>query len=85
MWEKATGFHGSVWWVRALVRMPVVLPIWFLAIAFPFFGPINSAIGALLVTFTVYIIPAAAHMVTYRTTFAREVSLASHILFSRLP
>ena len=81
MWEKVTGFHTSTRniFVRALIRFPVVLPIWFLAIAFPFFGPINSAIGALLVTFTVYIIPAAAHMVTYRTTFAREVRAKAEI------
>ncbi|KAH7314781.1 hypothetical protein KP509_21G019700 [Ceratopteris richardii] len=73
VWEKVTGFHTSRnILVRAIVRLPVVLPIWFFAIIFPFFGPINSAIGALLVTFTVYIIPAAAHMATYRTTFARE-------------
>ncbi|GFY83747.1 like AUXIN RESISTANT 1 [Actinidia rufa] len=57
--------------LRALVRLPVVIPIWFLAIIFPFFGPINSAVGALLVSFTVYIIPALAHMLTYRKASAR--------------
>eukprot|EP00249_Psilotum_nudum_P012852 c24007_g1_i1 orf=582-2012(-) len=73
VWEKVVGFHTSNnIFLRALVRIPVVIPIWFLAIIFPFFGPINSAVGALLVTFTVYIIPAAAHMATYRTAFARE-------------
>ncbi|KAF7845387.1 auxin transporter-like protein 2 [Senna tora] len=49
-----------------------VIPIWFLAIIFPFFGPINSAVGALLVSFTVYIIPALAHMLTYRKPSARQ-------------
>lgn len=73
VWEKLIGFHTTKnILVRALVRIPVVIPIWFLAIIFPFFGPINSAVGALLVTFTVYIIPATAHMLTYRTTLARE-------------
>lgn len=73
VWEKVTGFHTTRnILLRAVVRLPVVLPIWFLAIIFPFFGPINSAVGALLVTFTVYIIPAAAHMLTYRTASARE-------------
>lgn len=76
VWEKVIGFHTTRnILLRALVRIPVVLPIWFLAIIFPFFGPINSAVGALLVTFTVYIIPAAAHMMTYRTAFARENSV----------
>jgi auxin influx carrier (AUX1 LAX family) len=47
----------------------------FFAIIFPFFGPINSAVGALLVSFTVYIIPAVAHMLTYRSASARQVLL----------
>uniref|UniRef100_A0A1J3IUD7 Auxin transporter-like protein 1 n=1 Tax=Noccaea caerulescens TaxID=107243 RepID=A0A1J3IUD7_NOCCA len=73
VWEKAIGMHHtkSVC-LRAIVRLPVVVPIWFLAIIFPFFGPINSAVGALLVSFTVYIIPALAHMLTYRTASARR-------------
>lgn len=60
--------------LRALCRLPVVIPIWFLAIIFPFFGPINSAVGALLVSFTVYIIPALAHMLTYKSASARKVN-----------
>ncbi len=60
--------------LRALVRLPVVIPIWFLAIIFPFFGPINSAVGALLVSFTVYIIPSLAHMLTFRSSAARQVN-----------
>ncbi|KAH7299350.1 hypothetical protein KP509_24G007000 [Ceratopteris richardii] len=76
VWEKVLGIHRTANILfRALARIPVVLPIWFLAIIFPFFGPINSAVGALLVTFTVYIIPTLAHMLTYRTTFARENSV----------
>ncbi|CAN6471343.1 unnamed protein product [Victoria cruziana] len=58
--------------LRALVRLPVVIPIWFLAIIFPFFGPINSAVGALLVSFTVYVIPSAAHILTFRKASARQ-------------
>ena len=65
--------HTKSIFLRAIVRLPVVVPIWFLAIIFPFFGPINSAVGALLVSFTVYIIPALAHMLTYRTASARRV------------
>ncbi|KAK9271417.1 hypothetical protein L1049_027007 [Liquidambar formosana] len=57
---------------RALARLPVVVPIWFLAIIFPFFGPINSTVGSLLVSFTVYIIPALAHMITFAPASARE-------------
>ncbi|GFY82333.1 transmembrane amino acid transporter family protein [Actinidia rufa] len=72
VWEKVIGMHDTKSiCVRALARLPVVIPIWFLAIIFPFFGPINSAVGALLVSFTVYIIPALAHMLTYRKASAR--------------
>ncbi|KAL9313562.1 hypothetical protein ACSQ67_019014 [Phaseolus vulgaris] len=57
---------------RALARLPVVIPIWFLAIVFPFFGPINSTVGSLLVSFTVYIIPALAHIFTFKSPAARQ-------------
>ncbi|KAK6125964.1 hypothetical protein DH2020_040272 [Rehmannia glutinosa] len=73
VWEKVIGMHDTKSiCLRALARLPVVIPIWFLAIIFPFFGPINSAVGALLVSFTVYIIPALAHMLTYRKPTARQ-------------
>ncbi|KAF7132283.1 hypothetical protein RHSIM_Rhsim09G0175000 [Rhododendron simsii] len=77
VWEKVVGVHDTKsMCLRALVRLPVVISIWFLAIIFPFFGPINSAVGALLVSFTVYIIPALAHMLTYRTASARRVTVS---------
>ncbi|RVW38619.1 Auxin transporter-like protein 5 [Vitis vinifera] len=61
VWEKAIGMHEcKSLCKRAAARLPVVVPIWFLAIIFPFFGPINSTVGSLLVSFTVYIIPALA-------------------------
>ncbi|CDP14046.1 unnamed protein product [Coffea canephora] len=73
VWEKVVRMHDTKSiCLRALVRVPVVIPIWFLAIIFPFFGPINSAVGALLVSFTVYIIPSLAHMLTYRKASARQ-------------
>lgn len=84
VWEKILGVHTTTnISLRALVRLPVLLPIWFLAIIFPFFGPINSAVGSLLVTFTVYIIPAMAHMVTYRSAFARENAVEKLPVFLR--
>ncbi|TYI76054.1 hypothetical protein E1A91_D06G049900v1 [Gossypium mustelinum] len=83
VWEKFIGVHEtkSVFkraletksvFKRALARLPVVIPIWFLAIIFPFFGPINSTVGSLLVSFTVYIIPSLAHMITFAPSSARE-------------
>lgn len=74
VWEKAIGIHESKSLCkRALARLPVVIPIWFLAIVFPFFGPINSTVGSLLVSFTVYIIPALAHIFTFKSPSARQV------------
>jgi auxin influx carrier (AUX1 LAX family) len=74
VWEKVIGMHDTrSICLRALARLPVVIPIWFLAIIFPFFGPINSAVGALLVSFTVYIIPSLAHILTYIKSSARQV------------
>lgn len=73
VWEKVVGMHETNSILkRAVTRLPVVIPIWFLAIIFPFFGPINSAVGALLVTFTVYIIPSLAHILTYRSAYSRQ-------------
>lgn len=82
VWEKVIGMHDTKSiCLRALARLPVVIPIWFLAIIFPFFGPINSAVGALLVTFTVYVIPALAHMLTYRKASARQVNFPFFLFF----
>ncbi|XVF83945.1 hypothetical protein PTKIN_Ptkin16aG0535200 [Pterospermum kingtungense] len=73
VWEKVVGMHDTKSiCLRALCQLPVVIPIWFLAIIFPFFGPINSAVGSLLVSFTVCIIPALAHMLTYKSVSARQ-------------
>jgi hypothetical protein len=81
VWEKVIGMHDTrSICLRALARLPVVIPIWFLAIIFPFFGPINSAVGALLVSFTVYIIPSLAHMLTYRKASARQVKKKKSLL-----
>ena len=75
VWEKVIGMHDTKSiFLRVLVRLPVVIPIWFLALIFPFFGPINSAVGAVLVSFTVYIIPSLAHMLTFRSSAARQVN-----------
>lgn len=82
VWEKVIGMHETKsMCLRALARLPVVIPIWFLAIIFPFFGPINSAVGALLVSFTVYIIPSLAHMLTFRSASARQVNCLSPFIF----
>ncbi|KAJ7562629.1 hypothetical protein O6H91_03G078100 [Diphasiastrum complanatum] len=73
IWEKFLGLHQSKYFlIRALARIPVVLAIWFVALMIPFFGPINSAVGSLLVTFSVYIIPSAAYMVYFKASANRK-------------
>ena len=77
--EKAAGVHTKMFALRVLVRVPVVAVMWFLALAVPFFGPINSVMGAFLVTVSVYIIPLAAFLITYRTKSARQVTLVINL------
>jgi auxin influx carrier (AUX1 LAX family) len=72
MWEKLWGVHQSPYLVRVLVRLPVVLLLWFLALAFPFFGPLNSLIGSLFMSFSTFIIPSIAYIITFWTPKARE-------------
>ncbi|XP_077218757.1 auxin transporter-like protein 2 [Tasmannia lanceolata] len=65
-WEKLVSVHLSRrFMLKALARVPVVLVIWFFALAIPFFGPINSIMGAFLISFSVYIIPSVAFMRAY--------------------
>ena len=74
VWEKILGVHQeNNMLLRASCRVSVVLPIWFMAIAFPFLGSINSLVGCLLVTFTVYILPCLAHMVYCRNASVHAV------------
>lgn len=71
--EKAVGVHTGWYIWRTVVRIPVVLAIWVVALAIPFFGLINSVMGAFIVTAGIYFIPPAAFLYTYRTAAAREV------------
>ncbi|MQM07823.1 hypothetical protein Taro_040669 [Colocasia esculenta] len=73
-WEKLVGVHySSVFAFKAIARVPVVLIIWFLALAIPFFGPINSVMGAFLISFSVYIIPSIAFMKALKNEQLRSI------------
>jgi auxin influx carrier (AUX1 LAX family) len=81
VWEKLIGVHTTKnMLLCAVCRMHVILPVRFFAIAFPFFGPNNSTIGAMLVTITVYIIPCAAHMSVFRTAKQGMAGKKQHFL-----
>ncbi|KAH8940573.1 hypothetical protein BDL97_15G096000 [Sphagnum fallax] len=72
MWEKLLGVHQSPYIYRVLARLPVGLLLWFLALAFPFFGPLNSMIGALFMSFSTFIIPCVAYLITFWTPKSRQ-------------
>lgn len=77
-WEKTVGVHQSRFVWRVLVRIPVALLLWLTALALPFFGPLNSIIGALITSFSTHIIPCAAYLITFRSSTARLVSGPVH-------
>ncbi|CAM6043474.1 unnamed protein product [Sphagnum compactum] len=72
--EKFARVHHRSMLLRTLVRIPVVVLVWFVALAIPFFGPINSVMGAFLLTVVVYMLPLATFMYAYRTKAARQNS-----------
>lgn len=72
LWEKLLGLHQARFLVRTIVRLPVVLFLWFLALMVPFFGPLNSLIGSLLLSFSTYVIPCVAYLYVFRTKQARQ-------------
>lgn len=78
--EKAAGVHTDHYFRRILLRVFVVGAHWFVALAVPFFGPINSVLGALVVTIGVYLVPLLAFNIVYRTNKARQVALSSSCL-----
>jgi hypothetical protein len=75
--EKFARVHHRSMLLRILVRIPVVVVVWFVALAIPFFGPINSVMGAILLTVVVYMLPLATFMYAYRTKAARQVLFSS--------
>jgi auxin influx carrier (AUX1 LAX family) len=80
--EKFAKVHHRSMFLRILVRIPVVVLVWFVALAIPFFGPINSVMGAFLLTVVVYMLPLATFMYAYRTKAARQVLFLFMILFT---
>lgn len=74
MWEKLLHVHQSHYMIRVIARLPVAILLWFLALLFPFFGPLNSIIGSIIMSFSTYIIPCVAYLIVFRTKSARQDS-----------
>lgn len=72
MWEKFWGLHQAHYLIRVLVRIPIGILLWFIALMIPFFGPLNSIIGSLFMSFSVFIIPTIAYTITFWNPKARE-------------
>ena len=72
VWEKLIGTHHAKYRTKVLSRVPVVLLVWLLATAFPFFGPVNSLLGAFTTTFSTYLVPCVAFNLTYFSKSAQD-------------
>jgi len=60
IWEKFWNVHDSKFSTRVLYRLPLCACVLLISVAFPFFGAINSVLGAFTTSFTTYIIPLVA-------------------------
>ncbi|CAL8461956.1 g1487 [Coccomyxa elongata] len=74
MIEKIVRTHHARWWIRLPARLPGALVIFFLGVAFPFYGTINSLMGAISVPTTSFVLPAVAFNWYYRTEARRNAS-----------
>lgn len=67
MWEKMIHIHDKPMCIRAPLRLPLCGLMILLAVAFPFFGAINSVLGAFTTSFGTYIMPAFAYNYAFKT------------------
>ena len=67
IFEHFFKIHDKRFSTRVLFRLPLCGCIMLIAVAFPFFGAINSVLGAFTTSFTTYIIPLVAFNLVYRT------------------
>ncbi|KAK9820417.1 hypothetical protein WJX72_010066 [[Myrmecia] bisecta] len=77
MWEKMLGIHTSSLWIRIPSRLPITLLAWLIGVAFPFYGTLNSVIGALSGPVISFAMPCLAFNITYWKKKSRdEVALS---------
>ncbi|KAL6756332.1 transmembrane amino acid transporter protein-domain-containing protein [Haematococcus lacustris] len=72
MWERLIKTHTRPWYIRLPSRLPVSLFIWAIAMAFPFYGAINSLMASVSVPFTAFALPALTFALLYRTQDNRQ-------------
>jgi auxin influx carrier (AUX1 LAX family) len=67
IWEHFLDIHNKRFSTRVLYRLPLCGCVLLIAVAFPFFGAINSVLGAFTTSFSTYIIPLVAFNLVFRT------------------
>jgi len=67
IWENRWGVHNARFSTRVLYRLPICACVVFVAVAVPFFGAINSVLGAFTTSFSTYILPLVAFNLVFRT------------------
>lgn len=72
VWEKILGIEARAFWIRVLARYAVVGLILLIAVAMPFFGVINSVIGAFVTTLGTYVLPATIYNLHFNTEERRN-------------
>mmetsp|Transcript_14431 Transcript_14431/g.31281 ORF Transcript_14431/g.31281 Transcript_14431/m.31281 type:complete len:481 (+) Transcript_14431:110-1552(+) len=68
MFEKLVHIHDKPFWFRAIARLPLCGFMLFLAVAFPFFGAVNSILGAFTTSFGTYIIPCVGYNLAFKSS-----------------
>ena len=63
--ERAVGTHNKGYWWKMATRLPLSLGIWLFALAFPFYGAINSLMASISVPFTAFAIPCFTFVYAY--------------------
>jgi auxin influx carrier (AUX1 LAX family) len=61
LWEKLLKIENKSYWLKSFSRLIVVWFVVLVSVAFPFFGVINSVLGAFTTTFGSFIIPALVY------------------------
>ena len=70
--ERFIGTHNKPWYIRLPSRLPVSLLVWLAAMAFPFYGAINSLMASISVPFTAFALPCLVYNYVYRHQARRD-------------
>mmetsp|Transcript_21006 Transcript_21006/g.30321 ORF Transcript_21006/g.30321 Transcript_21006/m.30321 type:complete len:474 (-) Transcript_21006:48-1469(-) len=72
MWEKYWNVYNENYYKRILCRIPLAMFLLMLAAAMPFYGSVNTLLGAFGVSLSTYIIPLVAYNIVYQKSEEQE-------------